>query len=55
MRLVRTIPFTLALVVALWACLPVRGQLGYDLPADAHLWHLLTCGVTGNNLSLIHI
>lgn len=51
MRLVRTIPFTLALVVALWACFPVRGQLGYDLPADAHLWHLLTCGVTGNNLA----
>lgn len=51
MTIVRTIPLTLALVVVLWACFPLRAQLGYDLPADAHLWHLLTCGLTGSNLA----
>ena len=50
----RRFPVTIALATAMWAVwaactlagLHPREALGYNLPADAHMWHCLTAGMT---------
>lgn len=50
----RRFPVTVALATAMWAVwaactlagLHPREALGYNLPADAHMWHCLTAGMT---------
>lgn len=47
-------PVTIALTITMWAGYAVcalaglhpREALGYNLPADAHMWHFLTAGLT---------
>lgn len=50
--IVRSVPATLFLVAVLWLTFAAfgssaRARLGFDLPADPHLWHLVTSGLTG--------
>ena len=45
------VPVTLILVAFMWALFPWRAHLGYDLPADVHLWHLITAGLSTTNVA----
>lgn len=51
MKVLKATPVTIALVACMWAAYAWRGDLGYNLPADVHIWHALTAGITAPNLT----